>query len=266
MDAVNDCEGGWKMLGLFPLRSSHVFNSCQNIIICVEYFCMMNYVHLEWKASLLKSLLSREHWWASCLYQLLLLYITYYTHVNDLQLFGTLRLLPALCITELFEVSSVLWMITLWLTAAVLIKADMRTQMWGLYFCSGIPIVRRRVGVYLESCGHICSMSRATVSLLVLIHFSRCFRHLRSCWSCIYVCDSNTIWLTFFKCHMDADLHQMSPYNFGCSSSQGSVGKSWAAPLMQKPFPTSMRFWRSNGVVLKALVNFIDNVFAVSKH
>ncbi len=80
------CEGGGKMLGLLPLRSSHFLNSCQHIITCVEYFCMMNYVHLEWKESSLKSLLSREHWQASCLYQLLLLYVTYYTHVNDLQL------------------------------------------------------------------------------------------------------------------------------------------------------------------------------------
>lgn len=80
------CEGGGKMLGHLPLRSSHFLNSCQHIITCVEYFCMMNYVHLEWKESSLKSLLSREHWQASCLYQLLLLYVTYYTHVNDLQL------------------------------------------------------------------------------------------------------------------------------------------------------------------------------------
>ncbi len=49
------------MLGLFSVRSSQFFDLCQHIVICVEYFCMMNYVHQEWKESWLKSFLSREH-------------------------------------------------------------------------------------------------------------------------------------------------------------------------------------------------------------
>jgi hypothetical protein len=131
--------------------------------------------------------------------------------------------------------------------------------------------------VYLPSCGHICSMSRATARFNILRHFSRCFTSQKLLRLHLCLLDSNTIWLTFFKSLMDADLHQMSPYNFGCSLFQGSVGKSWAAPLMKEPFPNlwgsedpTVWFWSTGKYYWQFFCSFIapnrmvENAFLTS--